>query len=75
MACTPRAFLAPVVLVTCLTGCVTVACDPDDPTFGKDCYECTRQATFEAEQASDGHRSIKEETEHCLRERGYTKKK
>ena len=71
----PRAFLAPIVLMTCLAGCVTVACDPDDPTFGKDCYECTREATIEAEHTQDGRSRIMEQTEHCLRERGYTKKK
>ena len=72
---TGKLTLAPIVLMTCLAGCVTVACDPDDPTFGKDCYECTREATIEAEHTQDGRGRIKEQTERCLRERGYTKKK
>jgi hypothetical protein len=55
-------------------GCVTAACDPDDPRWGKDCYECSRKATIEAREAeSRGGRaiSIRERTEECLRERGY----
>ena len=71
-------FLELVILMTLLAGCVTVACDPDDPKFGKDCYECTRKATLEAQQA-DPHTgspiSIKERTEWCLRDRGYVKQK
>ena len=71
-------FLALVIPMTMFTGCVTVACDPDDPKFGKDCYECTRKATLEAQQA-DPHTgspiSIKDRTEDCLRERGYVKQK
>jgi len=67
-----------VILTTLLAGCVTVACDPDDPKFGKDCYECTRKATLEAQQA-DPHTgsptSIKDRTEECLRDRGYVKQK
>lgn len=67
-----------VILATMFTGCVTVACDPDDPKFGKDCYECTRKATLEAQQA-DPHTgsqiSMKDRTEDCLRERGYVKQK
>jgi hypothetical protein len=66
--------LCVLLLLTVLAGCVTLACDPDDPTWGKDCYECTRKATIEARQAeSHGDRvlSIKERTEECLRERGY----
>ena len=45
MTCTRNVFLALVILATVLTGCATVVCDPDDPQFGKDCYECTRKAT------------------------------
>jgi len=73
-----RVFLEIFILMTLLAGCVTVACDPDDSTFGKDCYECTRQATFEAQQA-DPHTgspiSIKDRTEWCLRDRGSVKQK
>jgi hypothetical protein len=68
-------FLPPLLLLASLAGCATIACDPDDPTFGKDCYECTREATFEAEHAAAGGDSVKDLTEHCLRDRGYTKKK
>jgi uncharacterized protein YceK len=67
-----------VILATSLTGCVTVACDRDDPKFGKDCYECTRKATFEIQQVDpDTGRRIttKDRTEECLRERGYIKQK
>ena len=71
-----------VILGYVLTGCVTVACDPDDPKLGKDCYECTRKATLETRQVDPdtGRRlSIKEQindrTEECLRERGYMKQK
>jgi len=73
-----RVILELIILVALFTGCVTVACDPDDPKFGKDCYECTRKATFEAQQA-DPHTgspiSIKDRTEACLRDRGYVKQK
>ena len=73
-----RVFLELIILMALFTGCVTVACDPDDPKFGKDCYECTRKATFEAQQA-DPHTgspiSIKDRTEECLRDRGYVKQK
>jgi hypothetical protein len=69
-----------VILGYLLTGCVTVACDPDDPKLGKDCYECTRKATLEAKQVDPdtGRRisikkQIKDRTEECLRERGYIK--
>ena len=69
-----------VILDYLLTGCVTVACDPDDPKLGKDCYECTRKATLEAKQVDPdtGRRisikkQIKDRTEECLRERGYIK--
>jgi hypothetical protein len=71
-----------VILANVLTGCVTVACDLDDPQLGKDCYECTRKATVEAEQVDPdtGRRlsskeQITDRTEECLRERGYVKKK
>jgi len=78
MARPQRVFVELVILMTLLAGCVTVACDPDDPKFGKDCYECTRQATFESQQA-DPHTgnptSIKDRTEWCLRDRGYVKQK
>lgn len=75
-------FLGLVILGYLLTGCVTVACDPDDPKLGKDCYECTRKATLEAKQVDPdtGRRlrikeQIKDRTEECLRERGYIKQK
>lgn len=65
-----------------LTGCMTITCDPDDPKFGKDCYECTRKATLEVQQVDPGKKSristkdlIKDQTEACLRERGYIKQK
>jgi len=78
MARTHGVFIELVILTALLTGCVTVACDPDDPKFGKDCYECTRKATLEAQQA-DPHTgsptSIKDRTEECLRDRGYVKQK
>jgi hypothetical protein len=71
-----------VILANLLTGCVTVACDSDDPKFGKDCYECTRQATVEVRQVDPDTGSrisikdrIKDRTEECLRERGYMKQK
>ena len=78
MARIQSVFLELVILMTLLAGCVTVACDPDDPTFGKDCYECTRKATLEAQQADPhtGSRiSIKDLAEACLRDRGYMKQK
>jgi hypothetical protein len=56
-----------------LSGCVTVACDPDDPTFGKDCYECTRKAKIDDENGKNKDLTVKGLTEQCLRERGYTK--
>jgi len=62
-----------VVITTVLSGCATVACDPDHPTYGKDCYECTRKAKVDAERAKEGASSVKDRTESCLRERGYTK--
>ena len=75
-------FLGLVILANLLTGCVTVACDPDDPKFGKDCYECTRKATVEVRQVDPDTSSrisikdrIKDRTEECLRERGYMKQK
>jgi hypothetical protein len=71
-----------VLLAFLLTGCVTVACDPDDPKLGQDCYDCTRKATIEAQQVdSDTGRRInikdriKDRTEECLSERGYVKQK
>ena len=71
-----------VILGYLLTGCVTVACDPDDPKFGKDCYECTRKATLKVKQVDpdtgrriSGKEQIKDRTEECLRERGYIKQK
>jgi len=80
MARIRNVFLGLGILGYVLTGCVTVACDPDDPKLGKDCYECTRKATVEAKQVDPdtGRRlSIKEQfqdrTEECLRERGYIK--
>ena len=71
-----------VILAHGLTGCMTVACDPDDPQFGKDCYECTRKATVAVRQIDPDTGSrlsitdrIKDRTEECLRERGYMKQK
>ena len=82
MARTRSVFLGLVILANLLTGCVTITCDPDDPKFGKDCYECTRKATLEARQVdpdTDSRLSIKDRindrTEECLRERGYMKQK
>jgi hypothetical protein len=68
--------MALLIVTAVLTGCVTIVCDPDDPEFGKDCYECTRKATFEAQQAHPhtGNR-VKDLTEVCLRERGYVRQK
>ena len=75
-------FLGLVILANLLTGCVTVACDPDDPKFGKDCYECARKATVEVRQVDPDTSSrisikdrIKDRTEECRRERGYMKQK
>ena len=69
-------------LASFLTGCATVVCDPDDPKFGKDCYECTRKATVKARQVDPDPGSqlslkdrIKDRTEECLRERGYIKQR
>ena len=82
MARTQSMFLGLVILVTWLTGCMTITCDPDDPTFGKDCYECTRKATLEVRQVDPDKGNqistkdrIKDQTEQCLRERGYRKQK
>ena len=82
MTRTRNVFLGLVILGNLLTGCMTVACDPDDPQFGKDCYDCTRKATFEVRQVNPDTGSristkdrIKERTEECLRERGYMKQK
>ena len=82
MARTRSVFLGLVILANGLTGCMTVACDPDDPQLGKDCYECTRKATVEVRQVDPDKGSrlsvkdrIKDRTEECLRERGYRKQK
>jgi len=82
MTRTRSVFLGLVILGNLLTGCMTVACDPDDPKFGKDCYECTRKATLEVRQVDPDTGSrisikdrIKDRTEECLRERGYMKQK
>ena len=82
MARTLSVFIGLVILANLLTGCATIACDPDDPQFGKDCYECTRKATLTVRQGnSDKERQVnskdrmKVRTEECLRERGYTKQK
>ena len=82
MAHIRKVFHGLVSLATLLTGCVTVACDPDDPKFGKDRYKCTRKATLEVRQVdpAPGTRintkdQIKDRTEECLRERGYIKQK
>jgi len=58
-------------------GCATFACDPDDPKIGKDCYECTRRATFQSESGDPhtGTHSVARLTEECMRERGYRKEK
>jgi hypothetical protein len=80
MVRTRSVFLGLVILANFLSGCVRVACDPDDPQFGKDCYECTRKATVEVRQVDPDTGSrlsiknrIKDRTEECLRERGYRK--
>ena len=82
MARTWNVFFRLITSATLLTGCATVACDPDDPQFGKDCYECTRKATLDAKKVDPDKNSririedqIKEWTEECLRERGYMKQK
>lgn len=82
MARTRSVFFGLVILANVLTGCVTVACDPDDSKFGKDCYECTRKATLEVRKVDPNTGSrlsikdrIKDQTEDCLRERGYIKQK
>ena len=82
MTCARTAFFGFITLATLLTGCVTVTCDPDDPKLGKDCYECTRKATLEAQKVEEDKSNrtnmkdqIKERTEDCLRERGYIKQK
>ncbi len=82
MVRTRSVFLGLVIVANFLTGCATVVCDPDDPKFGKDCYECTRKATVEARKlhSDTGERSsikdrVKDGTEECLRERGYLKQK
>ena len=82
MARTWSMFLGLVIVGNLFAGCMTVACDPDDPQFGKDCYECTRKATLEAKKVDrdTGNRDsmkdrINERTEECLRERGYIKQK
>ena len=71
-----------VTLGNVFTGCMTVACDPDDQKFGKDCYECTRKATLEVQQVDPDTGSristkdrIRDRTEECLRGRGYIKQK
>ncbi|MEO7861987.1 MAG: hypothetical protein ABIU05_16440 [Nitrospirales bacterium] len=76
------AFLGLMTLATLLAGCVTVACDVDDPQYGKDCYECTRKATLDARKVHPDKGSrisikdkINDRTEECLRERGYIKQK
>jgi hypothetical protein len=82
MARTRSVFLGLVILGNLLTGCMTVACDPDDPQLVKDCYECTREATLEVRQVdpdTDSRLSvkdrIKDRTEECLRERGFMKQR
>jgi len=76
------AFLGLMPLATLLAGCVTVACDPDNPQSGIDCYECTRKATLDARKVDPDKGSrisikdqIKEGTEECLRARGYMRQK
>ena len=82
MARTWGGCLGLLLLGTWLTGCMTITCDPDDPKFGKDCYECTRKATVEAKRVDPDtgrqlsiKEQIKDRTEECLRERGYVKQK
>ena len=77
-----RSVILGLILGTWLTGCMTITCDPDDPKFGKDCYECTRKATVEAKRVDPDtgrqlsiKEQIKDRTEECLRERGYVKQK
>jgi hypothetical protein len=82
MARTRSVFLGLVLLGTLLTGCMTVACDLDDPQFGKDCYECMRKATLDVRQVDPDKGSrlsikdrIKDRMEECLTARGYRKQK
>ncbi len=82
MARTRSVLLGLVILANLLTGCATIACDPDDPQFGKDCYECTRKATLTVRQGNSDNESqvnskdrMNARTEECLRERGYRKQK
>jgi hypothetical protein len=82
MARIQNVFIGLLILGNLLAGCVTVACDPDNPQTGKDCYECTRKATLEVRKVDQdtGHQinnkeRIKVRTEECLRERGYVKQK
>jgi len=82
MARTRNVFFGLVMAGNILAGCVTVACDPDDPKYGKDCYECTRKATLDARKVEPDKDSririedqVRERTEECLRERGYMKQK
>ena len=82
MARTWSMFLGLVIVGNLFAGCMRVACDPDDPQFGQDCYECTRKATVEVRQVDPDTGSrlsikdrIKYRTEECLRERGYMKQK
>ena len=82
MARTWSGCLGLLLLGAWLTGCMTITCDPDDPKLGKDCYECTRKATLEVRQVDLDKQSrvstkdwIKDQTEACLRERGYVKQK
>src|SRR5262245_13464653 len=76
-------FLGLVLLANVLAGCATtITCNQDDPITGKDCYECTRKATSEAEKIDQkigkkvsSKERIDDLTEQCLRERGYLKQK
>lgn len=82
MARIRNVFIGLLILGNLLAGCVTVPCDPDNPTSGKDCYECARKATLGVQKVDPdtGHQinnkeRIKVRTEECLRERGYVKQK
>lgn len=82
MARIRNVFIVLLILGNLLAGCATVACDVDDPQYGKDCYECTRKATLDARKVDPDKGSrisikdqIKDRTEECLRERGYIKQK
>ncbi|MEO8046922.1 MAG: hypothetical protein ABI684_06505 [Nitrospirota bacterium] len=82
MARIRNVFIGLLILGNLLAGCATVACDVDDPQYGKDCYECTRKATLDARKVDPDKGSrisikdqIKDRTEECLRERGYIKQK